>query len=1006
MAKIVDSIIDGVDTLLAWFTTVTKQTVEAYCDLQTADSNTSLVANDGSLVSIAQVVGIKDLVGAEEFDRVLDGLSSSLRSNFERGGHSLQVSFLYDKSRVKDEIKHVFEPAVGTCKRLELDLADLFVERTNNLARYCTHEEVYLVFWTKPNLLNADQLKRMGELKQEIAKQDKLPPFEVSQNLMATITDLREGHDSFVQSVLNDLTSLGVVNRLLEVHDAVRAVRKGLDPEFTSEDWRPLLPGDQIPLRVPSKFNGNLTDIMWPSLSSQLLPRGGEVLDLRTARLGDRIYSCIYIDIFPSELQRFAELMQRIMPMNLPWKISFMIDGDGMDSLRLKSMFSSILSWSSQQNRLINGAVDLLKYIKLHGEDAVVRVRVSACTWAGENELELLRVRTSQLAQAIEGWGSCNVTEISGDPFGGLITTSMGISADNYATSSVAPLRDVVYMLPMFRPASPWEQGAILFRSIDGKLWPYQPGSSKQTTWIDLIYARPGSGKSVLSNAINLALCLAGGLQRLPRIAIIDIGPSSSGLISLLKEALPEKRRHLVAYHRLNMTVSSAINPFDTQLGCRYPTPQERSFLINFMVLLVTPIGAEYPYDGMSDMAGLVVDELYKRAADDGTPNTYTRGVDLVIDQLLDKLAFAADAHTTWWEVTDALFLAGFVHEAIMAQRYAVPLLAESASICRSNVVEDLYGKIVAPTGESLINAFARMISAAVREYPVLSQPTCFDLGEARVVALDLDEVAKSGGDAADRQTAVMYMLARYVMVRDYYLTTDLLADLPEAYRNYHENRINEIREDLKRIVYDEFHRTSKSRAVREQVVVDMREGRKWKVQIALLSQSVEDFDAVMVEFATSIFIMDAGPEQSVRKTAQIFGLSQTAQHALRNYVHGPGKGGANFLAQFATKEGNYVQLLTSTLGPVELWAFTTTAEDSILRGKLYQQLGPHNARVVLARLFPSGSAFSYLEGQLTKLKHSGGVIDEELRKGVIDSLAEGIIQAYAKDPNFTAIPQ
>ena len=53
------------------------------------------------------------------------------------------------------------------------------------------------------------------------------------------------------------------------------------------------------------------------------------------------------------------------------------------------------------------------------------------------------------------------------------------------------------------------------------------------------MYARPGSGKSVLSNAINLALCLSGGITRLPRIAIIDIGPSSSGLISLLKEALP-----------------------------------------------------------------------------------------------------------------------------------------------------------------------------------------------------------------------------------------------------------------------------------------------------------------------------------------------------------------------------------------------------------------------------------------------------------------------------------
>jgi len=83
------------------------------------------------------------------------------------------------------------------------------------------------------------------------------------------------------------------------------------------------------------------------------------------------------------------------------------------------------------------------------------------------------------------------------------------------------------------------------------------------------VYARPGSGKSVLSNAQNLALCMSGGITRLPRIAIIDIGPSSSGLISLLKEALPEKDRHLVAYHRLRMLPEYSINPFDTQLGSR-----------------------------------------------------------------------------------------------------------------------------------------------------------------------------------------------------------------------------------------------------------------------------------------------------------------------------------------------------------------------------------------------------------------------------------------------------
>lgn len=100
------------------------------------------------------------------------------------------------------------------------------------------------------------------------------------------------------------------------------------------------------------------------------------------------------------------------------------------------------------------------------------------------------------------------------------MSSALGISTDSVARVSVAPLSDVVYMFPLTRPASPWNTGAVLFRSPDGKPWPYQPGSTLQTTWIDLIYARPGSGKSVLSNSINLALCLSTGIQRLPRIAI------------------------------------------------------------------------------------------------------------------------------------------------------------------------------------------------------------------------------------------------------------------------------------------------------------------------------------------------------------------------------------------------------------------------------------------------------------------------------------------------------
>ncbi|MCD6039391.1 MAG: hypothetical protein K0S27_791 [Gammaproteobacteria bacterium] len=1000
MRNIVDPILDGVDSILAWFSTELKQTVESYCDLETADNQNTLVARDGSLLSVIRVYGVTRLVGTEEFDTIHTGLTQSLQASLKRPGHAVQVYFSYDKGTVKSEIEDIFSPAKATAKKLNLELDDLFKERIDHLAKYCAHEELYFVLWTRPYILTNEQRNRASKDKLKLIRDNKIPPFLNGQNLIAAIPDLREAHASFVRALVNDLNGLNVYCRLLEVHDAVYAMRYSADSDFTEKHWRASLPGDPIPAHEARSFANELSGLMWPPLSRQIFPRDAVTMDLRTVRVGDRIYTPLFIDLFPQELKSFLSLFSRTLPTQVPWRISFLIESGGYNILRFKSAMAAILSWTSAHNGLVHDATKLLRNIEVNTDDAVIKLQVSLATWAPEGNVRLLRTRSAELAKAVQGWGSCEVSEVSGDAFAGVISSVLGFSASSVATPTVAPLSDVIYMLPFTRPASAWEYGAVLLRSPDGKPWPYQPGSAQQTTWIDLMYARPGSGKSVLSNSINLALCLSGGIQRLPRIAVIDIGPSSSGLISLLKEALPAANKHWVAYHRLRMTSDYAINPFDTQLGSRFPTAQERGFLVNFITLLATPIGAERPYDGISDMTGLIVDEIYKSLADDGKPHLYTKGVEHLVDDILTEIGFVLDEHTTWWEVTDALFLAGLHHEALLAQRFAMPLLPDVAAIVRAQAVEDLYGLVKAPTGEPLIQAFSRMISSAVREYPIIAGITRFDIGDARIVSLDLDEVAKSGGDAADRQTAVMYMLGRYVLGRSYYLTEDVLSDFPEAYREYHRTRISEIREDPKRLVYDEFHRTSKARAVREQVILDMREGRKWNVQIALISQALEDFDPVMVEFATSIFIMDAGPEQSIKRSTEIFGLSETARVALKTRVHGPREGGATFLAQFSTKNGINTQLLTSTLGPVELWAFSTTAEDAQVRNKLYQKLNPVEARRVLANLFPNGSIKSLIEARLAALKEQKGMIEEASALGIVDQLVEEILRAYSANPD------
>jgi intracellular multiplication protein IcmB len=1002
----IDPLLDSVDAILAWFSTELKQTTESYCDLETADDATTLVARDGSLLSIIRIFGVTRLIGQEEFDAIHQGLTQSLQATLKRPGHAVQVYFVYDRDAVKPEIEDILSPAQATARRLRLDLEDLFSERVNYISRYCAHEELYFVLWTRPFSLTAEQQKRANKDKLNFIREHKIPPFKNGQNLVAAVPDLRESHSSFVRSVLTDLNALNVYSVLLPVHDAVYAMRYSADPDFTAKDWRAILPGDKVPIREVSVRAGEISGLMYPPLARQIFPRDAVSLDLRTILAGDRIYTPIFIDLFPQELKSFMMLFARTLPTRVPWRISFLIESGGLSTLSFKSMMAAILSFTSAQNGLIHDSIKLLRDIETNTDDAVVKLQVSLASWAPEGNVRLLRTRTAELAKAVEGWGTVQVSEVSGDVFAGMASSLLGFTANSIATPSVAPLSDVVYMLPFTRPASAWEYGALLLRSPDGKPWPYQPGSAKQTTWIDLMYARPGSGKSVLSNAINLALCLSGGITRLPRIAIIDIGPSSSGLISLLKEALPPDQRHYAAYHRLRMTPDYSVNPFDTQLGCRLPSPQERGFLVNFVTLLATPLGAERPYDGISDMAGLVVDEMYKYLTDENKAHPYTQGIESIVDDILGEIGFVFDDKTTWWEVTDALFLAGFYHEAMLAQRFAMPLLADAAAICRTQVIEDLYGQVKAPTGEPLISAFSRMISSAVREYPILSSITKFDIGDARIVSLDLDEVAKSGGDAAERQTAVMYMLARYALARHYYLTEDMLTDIPEAYREFHRQRISEIREDAKRIVYDEFHRTSKARAVRDQVILDMREGRKWNVQIALISQSLDDFDAVMVEFGTSIFIMDAGPEQAIKRSTEIFGLSETARIALKTRVHGPREGGATFLAQFATKNGMNTQLLTNTLGPIELWAFSTTAEDARLRNKLYQKLGPKEARRVLANLFPSGSVKSLIEARLAVLKEQQGMIAETSNLSIADQLMEEILTAYSINPDVKSLPK
>lgn len=403
MANWSESFFEGVDTFFAWLSTSLKQTTESYIDLETADSPTVLVNHDGSLLSVLKIEGITGLAGPEEFERLVEGLANSFQAAMGRPGHALQVYFSHDKQNIVKMIKDIYDPAEATASRLELNLRDLFEERVNYLSQYCAEERVYFVLYTRPFNLASDQLKAANKAKMKMIKDTKAPPFKNTQTIFAAVPEIRDTHDAYVRAILNDLDALNVIAKLLEVHDAVHAIRMTGDPDYTADDWRATLPGDKIPVRELNNFEGDPSDLLWPPLSRQVLPRDAEIIDLRTVRVGDKIYASTYIDLFPKDVRPFISLFSRILPSHVPWKISFLLESEGLSTIKLKGLLAAILSFSSAQNRLISDSVNLLKYIQLNTDEAIVRLRVVATTWAPEGNIPLLRRRSSELVKAIEG---------------------------------------------------------------------------------------------------------------------------------------------------------------------------------------------------------------------------------------------------------------------------------------------------------------------------------------------------------------------------------------------------------------------------------------------------------------------------------------------------------------------------------------------------------------------------------------------------------------------------
>lgn len=993
------SLLDGLDSFLREIADAVGSGVSRLTDLETAvldkreDVEPTIFAlKDGSLMTMIKIRGHRMMVGVEEFESGSSGLFNGLNGLMKQAGHSIVFHYRYNPDD-KSIIHRCVNGMKASARSMDMNMDDVVEDWGDAVSRYVSNEEIWLSVVTRPSSMNRQERKKAVA---KMSKEDIASPFKGdsgdTQRVTHFVEELRTSHEAFVSSLMSTLSSprVSVIAEVEPVRSAMVMIRSIVSPA-TGRGWKPVIPGDRLPILLKDTPKGFRPDyICYPSFPNQLFDNDRNMVDPRTVRWGNRYFRAISVSVPPLNETSFNRLFERLQSDAYSWSMSFHIDGDGLSSVALKDVVSTILAPLSSVNRQIHRANKWLTSLSESSGEAIVRLRMTLRVDA--ESMELLDRGVSEVIAALQSWQSCN----SVIPLGSAQATACGATVPGLLSKSpspaaAAPLAEVIQFLPWTRPANIWDTG-MMFRTNDGRAFPWLQGSSKQTAFIDVGLGPMGTGKSVNLNSINLGFILTPGLVRLPMLSILDIGPSSLGLITTIQNALPKEKAYLATYVRLRMDPERyAINVFDLPIGCDRPFPSHMAFLINFLMLLQTPIGDGKTTPPAPDYAQgisrrLVVMAYERLSNDQPKPKTWEMGRDanspdfVHVEKMIREMGFHVDSHTSWHDLVKMFFDKGMLREAEICQRHAMPNLVDLLGLVNDQSIVDEYG-------EESVKFYRRALSEAIAAYPIIARTTRFSIGEARIVSLDMDEVAAKGSPLANRQSGVMFMVARHILISRFFVQDEDVRLVPDHYQSYHKKRIADLRLDPKRIVFDELHRFVKddNPVVSAQVVADVstiqRESRKWNLHLGLYSQEPTDIPEELAGMTSSVFIMGVNGSEAVADRAdKLFSFGSTATNAMISGLRKPDRGGSHMIARILVDGQPVTRHLRNTLGPILMWGLTSTTEDSRLINRLYRSVGSKVARKAMATLYPGGSIKDLFE-RMRMAYADGEYLSEEDRE-------------------------
>lgn len=953
----------------------------------------AFINKDGSLTTVIAVNGAFQMMGDEKFEEFSRHLDTRLSGAVQSPGRVMDVSFNKDNFRTRNKIR---ESLRNSWKKTEsgFNLGPILTQQEEVMATCVSYEQAYISLTTTTDVLPKSTAKntkkRARDAFRDAVKQHIEGDNAASAQLPKLyIKDIYNKHNSFVETICNILGEYLDIE-VLDHHQAISEMRSFFYPESTTVYFKAKVLGNNATISAygnglvtSSDTHGaknDISNLMTKSLCDEVFVSDAEIDDdyckesgnTGMVKFGNRYYAPIIMSSPPERHTRFDALMSSI-DFSVPFRMTISAETGKSKFLgKLKKTLGAARMLyptnASENGLIIDATKDLIEGYS-NGEDTPVNMYTTFLTW-GRTPEEAGRYRDS-IISAIQSWGGADAVSEFGNPYLASMSTIPGFTRKRTAPGLIQKLSEFITVLPFTRASSPWDTGSLMFYTRENKAWSYEIGSSKQQTWIELISAGPGSGKSVWMAASNLSLIMNTQKESLPKIGVLDIGPSSKYMVDFIKSIAPEKMKNEFSSHRIKFTKEFAINPFDTVLGARKPLSFDKDFLNNFLSLVLTPvdISSNQPLKFLTEFINLLVDESYKYFDPDLSPDTAKRYEEYQIEGLDEVIAKhnlpVEDQKTFLYDVVDMLMEIEEYHLAQRTQAYAVPRLdLLPGVITSSKIIKDQYINSDSKEKAELVDIVQGQINYATNQYELLTYPTIFDVSTASIVSLDLSEVAKGNATSrkAKRENSIAYMLGRYMIGKSYYRHLDDLNEegiIPLKHKEYHKFLLNKERSRIKRLCMDEFHVTSGAEGgIVEQVESDMRLGRKYNVVVTLASQIDTDFTQTMHDVATTKMIMGGGNDSLRENQKEIYDLEEDTFKALKSYVSSPSEKGSSMIIFGNSKKKAFSQMVYYKPAPIMIWGVSTTPEDILLRDYVKGQedtqlIGLYKVSIA----FPMGSA-------------------------------------------------